>query len=106
VLVAREAEALLGLCQYGPTKDEDDCASEVGHIYRLYVQPAAQGRGVGTSLGLAAGRLSRSGAGSLTLWALENDPRARTFYERRAWQADGARRFDGAWDVRYRRAAA
>lgn len=107
VLVAGETEALLGLCQYGPTEDEDDPATEVGHIHRLYVRPAAQGQGVGTALlRAAAARLSRSGARSLTLWALENDPRARAFYERRGWRADGARRFDGAWDVRYRRAAA
>lgn len=107
VLVARQAEALLGLCQYGPTEDEDDSASEVGHIHRLYVQPAAQGRGVGALLlCAAAARLSRSGARSLTLWTLENDRRARSFYERRGWQADGGRRFDGAWDVRYRRGAA
>ncbi|HET9719160.1 MAG TPA: GNAT family N-acetyltransferase [Solirubrobacteraceae bacterium] len=107
VLVAREAEALLGLCQYGPTEDEDDSASQVGHIHRLYVHPAAQGRGVGTALlGAATARLSRDGARSLTLWALGDDPRARVFYEHRGWYADGARRFDGALDVRYRRAPA
>jgi hypothetical protein len=40
---------------------------------------------------------------AVTLWALETDERARSFYERLGWQPDGARRFDGVADVRYRR---
>ena len=117
VLVARDAARLVGFCQYGPSDDEDDRdraggagragqagAPPVGHIHRLYVHPEAQGRGVGRALlEQAVLRLSRAGVSSLTLWALENDPGARGFYERLGWRPDGARRFDGTWDVRYRR---
>lgn len=106
VTVARCARGLAGLCQYGPSEDPDDDPQEVAHIHRLYVHPACQRRGVGGSLlaDVAARRLG-PGVTSLSLWVLEADPRARAFYERLGWQPDGARRFDGAADVRYRRAA-
>jgi hypothetical protein len=43
---------------------------------------------------------------TVTLWALENDQRARAFYERLGWRWDGRRtpdrRFSSVADVRYR----
>jgi GNAT superfamily N-acetyltransferase len=103
VLIARINELPAGLCQYGPTQDGDDRPDEVGHVHRLYVHPYFQKRGVGRSLlAVAAERLSRTGVVSLTLWALEADPGACAFYEHLGWRRDGARRFDGATDVRYR----
>jgi ribosomal protein S18 acetylase RimI-like enzyme len=105
VLVARSGPELVGFCQYGPSPDEEDRGVAVGHIHRLYIHPGAQGRGVGRALlEHAVNRLSSTGARDLTLWVLENDPRARGFYERLGWRPDGTRRFDGVWDVRYRRA--
>lgn len=104
ILVARSDTTLAGLCQYGPTENEDDPPEAVGHIHRLYVHPASQGQGIGRSLLTAAvDRLTNHGVSSLTLWALENDPRARGFYEHLGWSLDGARRDDGGIDVRYRR---
>lgn len=120
VLVARDRARLVGFCQYGLSEDEDDRgpgggaggasgaggagAPAVGHIHRLYIHPEAQGRGVGRALlEQAVTRLSRAGVSGLTLWVLETDPRARGFYERLGWRPDGTRRFDGVWDVRYRR---
>jgi GNAT superfamily N-acetyltransferase len=103
VLLARISERPAGLCQYGPTEDEDDRPEEVGHVHRLYVHPGLQNRGVGRALlAAAAERMSRSGAVSLTLWALEADPAACAFYEHLGWRRDGATRFDGATDIRYR----
>ncbi len=103
VLVARTRTGLVGLCQYGPTEDSDDDPLQVGQIQRLYIHPTCQGQGIGRSLlGAAVQRLTKPGIRSLTLWALEADPRARGFYERMGWQLDGATRFDGASDVRYR----
>lgn len=102
VLVARGEDELFGLCQYGPSGDDDEPPGTVGHIHRLYVHPAIHRQGVGRRLLEAAvGRLSELATRRLTLWVLEGDPRARTFYERLGWRADGARRFDGAWDLRY-----
>jgi GNAT superfamily N-acetyltransferase len=104
VLVARFPAGLLGLCQYGPSEDDDERSAEVGQIHRLYVHPAAQRQGVGRALlGAATERLMDLDSRELTLWALEGDPQARAFYERLGWCPDGARRFDGAWDMRYRK---
>jgi len=103
VIVARSPAGLAGLCQFGPTEDPDDPPQKVGHVHRLYVHPSAQRQGVGRSLLAAATeRLVAPGVWSLTLWALEGDLRARAFYERLGWRPDGARRDDGATDIRYR----
>lgn len=103
VIVARAPTGLAGLCQFGPTEDSDDLPREVGHVYRLYVHPSAQRQGVGRALLSAAiERLTAPGVSSLTLWALQDDLRARAFYEDLGWRADGARRHDGATDLRYR----
>jgi GNAT superfamily N-acetyltransferase len=104
VLVARTADGIRGLCQYGPSEDDDEPSGAVGHIHRLYVHPAAQRHGMGGALlNAATKRLTELSPPALTLWALEGDPRARAFYERLGWQPDGARLFDGAWDIRYRK---
>jgi ribosomal protein S18 acetylase RimI-like enzyme len=103
VLITGAGQHISGLCQYGPTKDDDDDSAEVGHIDRLYVHPLHQRMGLGRSLLTeATRRLDARGMSAVTLWALEADERARAFYERRGWQLDGASNFDGAIDVRYR----
>jgi GNAT superfamily N-acetyltransferase len=104
VLVVRCDDGVVGLCQHGPTEDDDDDPRRVGHIHRLYVSPLRQRAGIGRSLLAASTRqLCEDGMSAVTLWALETDERARSFYERLGWQPDGARRFDGVADVRYRR---
>ena len=35
-----------------------------------------------------------------TLWVLEDNPRARSFYERGGWAPDGARKAEERWGVR------
>jgi len=50
VLAARCDGRIAGLCQYGPTEDDDDDPRRVGHIHRLYVDPARQRTGIGRAL--------------------------------------------------------
>lgn len=103
VLIAKCNSDLGGLCQYGPTQDDDDDPRLVGHIHRLYVHPLRHRQGIGRSLlNGAEGSLQRRGMSAVTLWVLEADERARAFYEHLGWEPDGKRRFDGAVDVRYR----
>jgi GNAT superfamily N-acetyltransferase len=104
VVVARDRSAIAGLCQYGPAEDDDDDARVVGHIRRLYVDPRWQRQGVGRALlADAMTRLEELGIAAVTLWVLERDTGARTFYERIGYRPDGGRRVVGAADVRYRR---
>jgi GNAT superfamily N-acetyltransferase len=77
-----------------------------GEVYAVYVEPAAQGAGVGGALlEHAVSVLRESGHTAAVLWTLAANGLARTFYERRGWAADGARR-DHPWgaEIRYRRA--
>jgi GNAT superfamily N-acetyltransferase len=103
VLITGAGQHISGLCQYGPTEDDDDDPAGVGHIHRLYIHPLHQRTGLGRSLLTeATRRLDAVGVSAVTLWALEADERARAFYERLGWRLDGASNFDGALDVRYR----
>jgi GNAT superfamily N-acetyltransferase len=98
---------MVGLCEYGPSEDDDEDPGRVGHIHRLFVGPARQRSGIGRSLlSASTDRLRESGRSVATLWALEADERARSFYERVGWKPDGNRKSepisDLVTDVRYR----
>ncbi len=59
----------------------------------LYVVPASWGRGVGPSLHDEALRHVRElGSSEIHLWVLEDNWRARRFYERRGWRLNGTTR--------------
>lgn len=95
-----EDDHVVGLCQYGPTEDGDDEPDQIGHVYRLFVDPLHQGRGGGRLLltrACDALRLTKRQAA--TLWALEKDDRGRRFYEHMGWCHDGGLK---DLDVRYR----
>lgn len=75
-----------------------------GELRGPYVEPAAQGAGLGTSLyDFARERLRAAGYAEAVLWVFEGNGHARGFYERRGWVADGARgEAAGASRLRYR----
>jgi GNAT superfamily N-acetyltransferase len=59
----------------------------------LYVVPAAWGSGVAGELhDRALDALREEGVQTARLWVLEHNHRARRFYERRGWTADGSTR--------------
>ncbi len=64
-----------------------------GWLDGLYVLPDRWGSGIARSLhDEAVERLRNLGCSSARLWVLERNDRARRFYERRGWQADGRTR--------------
>lgn len=64
---------------------------DAGQLRGLYVEPAAQGAGLGAALhDFALAELAQRGASEATLWVFEGNGHARAFYERRGWTADGA----------------
>jgi GNAT superfamily N-acetyltransferase len=77
-------------------------------LYAIYALPEAWGNGAGPALMRAAvGQLREDGCGEAVLWVLEDNPRARRFYEREGWEADGGRKEDdflgvSVAEVRYR----
>jgi GNAT superfamily N-acetyltransferase len=75
-----------------------------GEVYAIYVDPAAQGAGLGTTLLAHAVReLAAAGDTGALLWCLEANGLARAFYASRGWKLDGGRR-EHPWgpEVRYR----
>jgi len=103
-----EPAGALGFCACGPSRD-GDAPVGVWEIQNLHVDPERQGAGVGGELfrrGLALA--VAQGAGTLTLWVVESNDRARRFYERRGMQLDGGRQMHhlgpsaSLQEVRYR----
>lgn len=77
VLVAEEDGVIAGFAAYGD-----------GRLYALYLLPEYWGRGLGRAL---HDRVVEELSGdSAVLWVLATNERAKAFYVRRGWVADGA----------------
>ncbi|MFI0741024.1 GNAT family N-acetyltransferase [Streptomyces sp. NPDC021100] len=88
------ADGVVGWACLGPCRD-DDVPAPAGELYALYVRPALVGTGVGRALcaGALEGARERGDA-RLGLWVLRENARARRFYARAGFAADGAERVD------------
>ncbi|MFG3001953.1 GNAT family N-acetyltransferase [Streptomyces sp. NPDC048340] len=108
-LVAHDAGGPAGWISYGPCRDEVPGTGRAGEVYALYVRPDVIGRGAGRALLTAAhARMRDQGFERLVLWVLRDNHRARRFYERAGYRADGAAQddvYDGRTltELRYRR---
>jgi ribosomal protein S18 acetylase RimI-like enzyme len=107
LLVSEQDGAIVGFVNVGPSRDPD--FPELGEIRALYVLPEHWDRGIGREL-MAAGldALAAAGFSEAMLWVLEANERARRFYEKGGWLADGAVKQDEGFgfpicEVRYRR---
>jgi len=102
--VAEEHGQVVAFAWVGPSRDPD----ADGELYAIYALPAAWGTEAGTAL-MRAGvdALRAAGYREAILWVLEDNPRARRFYEREGWVLDGGRKDDEhlgvpVAEVRYR----
>jgi GNAT superfamily N-acetyltransferase len=90
VIVAEENGVVQGFAAVGPSQDED--SEGLGELYTIYVEPSRWGRGIGRELcGAAEDALRGGGFREAILWVLDDNPRARRFYEARGWRQDGMR---------------
>jgi GNAT superfamily N-acetyltransferase len=94
--VAEEDGTIVGFTSVGPSRDEGG----IGELYAIYVDPDQWSNGTGRALIEQAERQLRGRYGEATLWVLEDNPRARRFYERAGWAADGGRKAEARWGVR------
>jgi GNAT superfamily N-acetyltransferase len=90
LLVAEVDGAVVGFASAGAAFDP---GIEAGEVYAIYVAPEHWGHGVGRALmERALQLLAERGFEQAVLWVLDDNPRARRFYEAGGWRLDGARR--------------
>ena len=91
-LVVEDEAGVCGFASIGPARDEDADSEHEGELYAIYVLPTAWGNGAGRALmAELVARLRGDGFREALLWVLEDNPRARRFYERAGWRLDGGR---------------
>ncbi|HET8958537.1 MAG TPA: GNAT family N-acetyltransferase [Microcella sp.] len=98
LLLAEDHGELLGFASAGPARGE--APPRERELYALYVRASHYGSGLGAQLLEAA-----IGEQPASLWVLEQNPRARAFYERHGFRHDGTHEtlpdFEGLVEVRY-----
>ncbi len=104
--VAESGPRLVGFVSVGPSRDEDAGRGD-REIYSIYLDPGTWGHGVAREL-MRTVIAEVGDRTALSLWVLADNERARHFYRRHGFQADGVERYDeigGAslLEVRYRR---
>lgn len=103
VVVAEQDGKVVGFVSVGPSTDVDG----EGELFAIYLLPEAWGSGAGRDLMDAAKELLRASYTDATLYVLDDNPRARRFYEREGWALDGVTKADeflgmAVPEVRYR----
>ena len=90
VLVWAGDDHIRGWADSGPSRDPEHDTRH-GELYALYVHPAYWGQGIGRALWLeAARRLQAQGACDASVWVLDGNERALSFYVRQGFRPDGA----------------
>jgi GNAT superfamily N-acetyltransferase len=110
VCVAVNEDRVVGYAVVSASRDEDVVGDRVGELQAIYAHPDCWDTGVGSRLHEhVVDALSELGFCEATVWVLEQNDRARRFYERHSWVADGESKHDDRGgttivEVRYRRA--
>ncbi|NLF80251.1 MAG: GNAT family N-acetyltransferase [Clostridia bacterium] len=82
-----------GMLMLGPSRDAD--IADYGEIIAFYFIPEYWGRGLaGDLMTFARQALLSQGYGHILLWVLEGNARARRFYEKQGFVADGKTRVE------------
>jgi ribosomal protein S18 acetylase RimI-like enzyme len=109
--VAELNGAIAAFADIGPSRD-DDASPHTGELYSIHVDGTLARQGIGRALmARALDELRDEGFTEVTLWVLDTNVRARTFYEALGWCTDGAMKSDPRpgfelHEVRYRRSLA
>lgn len=105
---AGQMRFLLGILDgnaWGELIWSDGDAPDSAEIQAIHSLPESWGTGLGAAmLARALADMEQAGKRTVSLWAFEENKRARRFYEKHGFRFDGSRRiseFDGAAEVRY-----
>jgi RimJ/RimL family protein N-acetyltransferase len=89
------ADEPLAFCVYGPSRDQDAKGTDIGELIALNVHPSAWRQGHGQDLCHRVVAHARSQQWPVvTLWVLRGNTRARAFYEKLGFEADGVEKLD------------
>jgi len=89
IWVREGARGMIGFANTGPCRDADLPVGEVGEVYAIYLEPEAVGHGHGHALlEHALAGLPAQGFREVSLWVLEQNARARRFYELAGFRLD------------------
>ncbi|MEU8748987.1 GNAT family N-acetyltransferase [Streptomyces chartreusis] len=89
-LVAVRDGEVVGWACHGPYRDGEVRTEDV-ELYAIYVDPGRYGAGIGHALlQESVRRCTAAGHPRMQLWVLKDNARARRFYERAGFHADGA----------------
>jgi GNAT superfamily N-acetyltransferase len=88
--VATIARRVVGFVSLGPERERARGSTGRGEIWAFYLHPDVWGSGIADRLiEHAHERLLAEGFVEAVLWVLDDNPRARRFYERHGWAATG-----------------
>lgn len=122
VAVGPAQDGVVGYASFGPERDVQHAAwpppltpageaGAIAELYALYVHPGSWSTGAGRALmEQVLGKTAAGGFQEIVLWVLEKNARARRFYERAGFAADGGTNvltnLGGVLEVSYRRTPA
>jgi GNAT superfamily N-acetyltransferase len=94
-------ERVIGFSSYGPERERARGFTGRGEVWAFYLHPDRWGSGAASRLmEHVEERLRAEGFATAVLWVLDDNPRARRFYERHGWSATGIEAsFDEYCDV-------
>ena len=106
-MLAVRDDAVLGFCRFSAAPDKADCAERAvpggtlnGRLHSLYIDPETLGQGIGhTLMSHALSTFAAWGCERATLWVLEGNSRAISFYERQGWRCTGATKVDQSFGL-------
>lgn len=83
-------DRVVGFSSFGPERERARGFTGRGELYAFYAHPDAWGSGVAAALmEHTEERLRAEAFEAAVLWVLDDNPRARRFYERHGWAATG-----------------
>jgi GNAT superfamily N-acetyltransferase len=90
VLVGEAGGRVVAIASVGPFRRSTGPGDPTGELWMLNADPAVFGTGAGPAVhAIALDRLAAAGHRRAVLWVVRDNPRARRFYEREGWRADG-----------------
>ena len=106
-MLAVRDDAVLGFCGFSAVPDKAyrperavPAGTMVGRLHALYIDPDSLGQSIGHALmNHALSTFAAWGCERATLWVLEGNSRAISFYERQGWRCTGATKVDRSFGL-------